>query len=124
MKNIKNPYLIISLLLLIVEILIAIYAKDDFIRPILGDYLASILLCCIFATFLKISITKIALISLLISYTIEGLQYINILELLNLRQYTLLEIIFGTSSSWTDMIAYTLGILTILLIHNLNKIKS
>lgn len=124
MKNIKKTYLISSVLLLIVEILIAIYAKDDFIRPILGDYLASILLCCIFATFLKISINKIAFITLLISYFIEGLQYIKILDLLNLKQFTLLEIIFGTSSSWTDMLAYTLGILTILLIHNFNSIKS
>ena len=124
MKNIKKTYLISSVLLLIVEILIALYAKDDFIRPILGDYLASILLCCCFATFLKISINKIAFITLLISYFIEGLQYINILDLLNLKQFTLLEIIFGTSSSWTDMLAYTLGILTILLIHNFNSIKS
>lgn len=124
MKNIKFTYLITSVLLLIVEITIALYANDQFIRPILGDYLAVILLFYIVATFLRISLNKIALISLLTSYTIEGLQFIHILELLDLEKHTLLRIIFGTSFSWIDMLAYTLGALTLLLIHNYNKIKS
>jgi hypothetical protein len=124
MKNINKTYLLISILLLITEICIAIFAKDDFIRPILGDYLASILLFYLFATFLKISKNKIALITLLISYLIEGLQFINILELLYLDKLKILAILLGTSFSWIDMIAYTLGILTVLLIHNFNKIQA
>jgi hypothetical protein len=124
MKKLKIKYLIISIILLIVELLIAIFVNDNFIRPIFGDYLAAILLFCILATFLKLSKSKIAILALLISYFIEGLQFIHILQLLNLEQYTLLKIIFGTSFSWTDMFAYTMGILTILLIHNFNTIKS
>lgn len=124
MKKLKIKYLIISIILLIVELLIAIFVNDNFIRPIFGDYLAVILLYCILATFLKLSKSKIAILALLISYFIEGLQFIHILQLLNLEQYTLLKIIFGTSFSWTDMLAYTMGILTILLIHNFNTIKS
>jgi Protein of unknown function (DUF2809) len=124
MKNIKTNYLFISIAILIVEIVIALFVNDEFIRPIFGDYLAVILLFYLFATFLKISKTKIAVITLLISYIIEGLQYIHILELLNLERYTLLKIVFGTSFSWMDMIAYTFGTLTVLLIHNYTKIKS
>lgn len=123
MKNIKLPYLFISIIILIVEILIAIFAKDQFIRPIFGDYLAVLFLFYLFASFLKFSKNSIALITLLISYIIEGLQYIHILEILNLEQYPLLKIIVGTSFSWNDMLAYTLGTLTVLLIHNFNKIK-
>jgi hypothetical protein len=124
MKNIKLPYLLISIIILIVEIIIAVFAKDQFIRPIFGDYLAVLFLFYFFAAFVKFSKNTIALITLLISYTIEGLQYIHILEVMSLEQYPLLKIIFGTSFSWTDMLAYTLGTLTILLIHNFNKIKS
>ncbi|WP_298114973.1 DUF2809 domain-containing protein [Flavobacterium sp.] len=124
MKNINIKFLIISCCILIIEILIAIYAKDDFIRPIFGDYLASILVFYLLATFLKTDLNKIAILSLLISYMIEFLQYINILELLHLDKIKFLNILLGNSFSWTDMIAYTLGILTILLIHNPNKIKS
>lgn len=124
MKKIKLSYLLISIGLLITEIIIAIYAKDDFIRPLLGDYLAAILLFYLLATFLTISKTKIALLALAISYLIEGLQYLNILKLLGLEHYTILKIVLGTSFSWTDMLAYTLGMLTVLLIHHFKKIKS
>jgi Protein of unknown function (DUF2809) len=124
MKNIKLSYLIIGLVILIVEITIAVYAKDGFIRPILGDYLAAILVFYLLATILKTSENKIALLALSISYLIEGLQYLNILKLLNLEQHKLLRIVFGTSFSWMDMLAYTLGITTVLLIHNYKKNKS
>lgn len=124
MKNINKDYLLISIAILIVETMIALFAKDKFIRPILGDYLAVILLFYLFATFLKISKNSIALITLAISYTIEGLQYIQILELLHLDNIKILNILLGTSFSWTDMLAYTLGTLTVLLIHNYKKIKS
>ena len=124
MKNINKTYLVISILLLIVEIIIAIFVNDQFIRPIFGDYLASILLFYMITTFSKLSENKIALITLLISYTIEILQYIHILELLHLDKIKILNIVLGNSFSWTDMLAYTLGILTVLLIHNFKKLQS
>lgn len=124
MRKIKLPYLVTSILLLIVEITIAFYADDQFIRPILGDYITVILLFYIVATFLRISLNKIALISLTTSYIIEGLQFIHILDLLGLEKYTFLRTVFGTSFSWMDMLAYTLGALTVVLIHNYSKMKS
>lgn len=124
MKNINKTYLAISILLLVVEIAIALFINDQFIRPIFGDYLASILLFYMIATFSKLSENKIAFITLLISYTIEILQYIHILELLHLDKIKILKIVLGNSFSWTDMLAYTLGILTVLLIHNFKKLQS
>jgi hypothetical protein len=121
MKNIKTKYLIISCSILIIEITIALFINDQFIRPIFGDYLASILVFYILATFLKTDLNKIAILSLFISYTIEFLQYINILELLHLDKIKILNILIGNSFSWTDMLAYTLGIMTVALIHNYKK---
>lgn len=124
MRKIKLPYLVTSILLLIVEITIALFAQNQFIRALFGDYLAVILVFYLLVTFLKISKNKIALISLLISYIIEGLQFIHILDLLGLEKYTFLRTVFGTSFSWMDMLAYTLGALTVVLIHNYSKMKS
>lgn len=121
MKNIKTKYLIISCSILLIEITIALFINDQFIRPIFGDYLASILVFYLLATFLKIDLNKIAILSLFISYTIEFLQYINILELLHLDKIKILNILLGNSFSWTDMLAYTLGIMTVVLIHNYKK---
>lgn len=124
MKSINKTYLAISILLLVVEIAIALFVNDQFIRPIFGDYLASILLFYMIATFAKFSENKIAFITLLISYIIEVLQYIHILELLHLDKIKILNIVLGNSFSWTDMLAYSLGILTVLLIHNFKKLQS
>jgi hypothetical protein len=122
MKNIKIKYLIICCSILIIEITIALFINDQFIRPIFGDYLASILVFYVLATFLKTELNKIAILSLLISYIIEFLQYIHILELLHLDKIKILNILLGNSFSWTDMLAYTLGIMTVVLIHNYKKI--
>ncbi len=124
MKKIRLNYLFISLLLLLIEITIAIYAKDEFIRPILGDYLAVILVFYFLAAFRITSENKTALLALSISYIIEVLQFMNILKILQLEEYKILRIIFGTSFSWMDMLAYTLGITTVITIHNYKKLKS
>jgi hypothetical protein len=122
MKDIKLKYLIVSCVILIIEITIALFLNDEFIRPIFGDYLASILVFYLLATFLKTYLNKIAILSLLISYTIEFLQYLHILELLHLDKIKILNILLGNSFSWTDMLAYTLGIMTVASIHNYKKI--
>lgn len=122
MENIKTKYLIVSCIILIIEIIIALFVNDQFIRPIFGDYLASILVFYLLATFLKTDLNKIAILSLLISYIIEFLQYIHILELLHLDKIKILNILLGNSFSWTDILAYTIGILTVVLIHNYKKI--
>lgn len=124
MKKIRLNYLFISLLLLLIEITIAIYAKDEFIRPILGDYLAVILVFYFLAAFRITSENKTALLALSISYIIEVLQFMNILKILQLEEYKILRIVFGTSFSWMDMLAYTLGIATVFTIHNYKKLKS
>ncbi|GAA4070600.1 hypothetical protein GCM10022389_14760 [Flavobacterium cheonanense] len=121
MKNIKIKYLLVSCVILIIEITIALFVNDKFIRPIFGDYLASILVFYFLATFLKTDLNKIAILSLLISYTIEFLQYLDILELLQLDKIKILNILLGNSFSWTDMLAYTLGIMSVVLIHNYKK---
>lgn len=121
MKNIKTKYLLISCILLLTETIIAIFVNDQFFRTIFGDYLASILVFYLLATFLRMKLNKIALLALVISYTIEFLQYIHILEVLHLDKIKLLKILLGNSFSWTDMLAYTLGILTVVLIHNYKK---
>jgi Protein of unknown function (DUF2809) len=123
MKNIKIKYLIISCSILIIEITIAVFVNDQFIRPIFGDYLASILVFYLLATFLKTDLNKIAILSLLISYIIEFLQYIHILKILHLDKIKILNILLGNSFSWTDMLAYTFGIMTVVLIHNYKKIN-
>lgn len=110
-------YFSFFLILLLSEILIAKYATG-FIRHTLGDYLCVILLYTFIKSFTKSSNLKTAIIVLLIAYLIEFLQLTNLQYLYPDKYIKTLQLILGTSFSIGDLIAYTLGIITTLLIEN------
>ncbi|MCP9767105.1 DUF2809 domain-containing protein [Lacihabitans sp. LS3-19] len=114
----KTKYLLLALILLITEILIAIYAHDKFIRPFFGDFLAVIFVYCCLMIFLSRWPLKVALSSLLIAYLIETLQYFKFIEITGLIKYKVLAILIGNSFSWLDILAYTIGFITILIVEN------
>lgn len=109
----KLKYFIAFLMILILEILIAKYAAG-FIRHTLGDYLCVILLYTLIKSIFKISNLTTAIIVLLIAYVVEFLQLTNLQNLYPSKYANTLKLILGTSFSIGDLIAYTLGILTVL----------
>lgn len=116
MKLKFNKYYFIAFFtLLIIEALIAIFLKDGFIRHTFGDFLVVILLYCFLKSFLNYHSFKVALAVFLISYTIEFLQLTNFLELLHLQNHKIANIILGNTFSIGDLVAYTLGIISILI---------
>ena len=119
--NIKYSFIFLGLLT--VEVLIATYIKKGFIRHVFGDFLVAIMLFYFFKSFCDFKNNSIAITVLLISYSIEFLQLIHILEILNLQHHKFLRIVFGTTFSATDLIAYSLGICIILLIEKLISSK-
>ena len=106
-------YFLLTLLLFIVEILIALYVRDAIVRPYGGDFLVVILLYFFVKTFLEIADWKAALGVLLFAYLVEILQHFQSVKTLGLQGNHLAEIVIGTGFSWWDMIAYTAGILVI-----------
>ena len=109
-----NPiYLILTVAILLTEIAIAFFIKDGFIRFTVGDYLASILVYCSIKTVIKMRPITAAIIALTISFCIEFAQLINLLDILNLRSNKIASIILGSHFSIEDLIAYTLGIISI-----------
>lgn len=73
-------YISFTLLLFVVEVLIAVYVQDDFIRPYVGNFLVVILLYCFVRSFLQAPIIPVALAVLLFAYCIETLQYFNVVK--------------------------------------------
>ena len=53
---------------------------------------------------------KTALSVLLLSYSIEILEYFHIVNIPGLQDIQIARVIIGTSFAWMDLIAYTLGI--------------
>ncbi|MGV8994869.1 MAG: DUF2809 domain-containing protein [Flavobacterium sp.] len=101
--------------LLFIEVLIAIFLKTGFIRHTFGDYLVVILLYCFFKSFIEGKPIRIALFVLCIAYTVELLQLTNYLLHFNLQHSKAAGLILGSTFSFSDMLAYTLGILTVII---------
>lgn len=111
----NKKYFLLSLLLFLVEVGIALYIKDDFIRPYLGDVLVVILIYTFIKTFFDLSVLKVAVLVLLFSFSIEFLQYLKIVERLHLQDSVLARTILGTSFEWLDLLAYLFGIVIVIL---------
>ena len=107
----RLTYLLLTLALLGIEILIALFVNDKIIRPYIGDILVVILMYC----FIRIIIpTKVRLLSLYIfifACFIEFMQYIKIVEILGLSDNKVLSTIIGTSFDWKDILCYGVGCL-------------
>ena len=113
--NIKSCSIFI--LLLLIETAIALFIKGGFNRHVFGDYLVVLLLFFLFKSFIYISNKKLALIVLCISFIIEFIQLTPLLEILGLQDNKLANIIVGNTFSVTDLLAYTLGYLTIIFLN-------
>jgi Rad3-related DNA helicase len=103
-----------TLFLLLIEVLIALYAHDRIIRPYIGDLIVVILIYCFVKSFLNTPVWPTAIGVLIFSYTIEVLQYFDLVHLLGLQDSEIARIVIGTSFAWADLLAYTVGIVILL----------
>ena len=111
----RPKYGLVALLLLVTEAYIARFIHIYFIRAYAGDFLVVILLYMFVRTFIKASVTAVAIGVLLFAFFIEGLQYFHFLWWLKWQHSRVARIIIGDTFSFADLLAYTLGIGFVLL---------
>lgn len=116
MFKINTGYLTQSLLLFCIEVLIALFMHDKFIRPLGGDFLVVILLYCLLRGTTTFDVLTAAISVLIFAYLIEFLQFLQLVKWLGLENNLVARNVIGTSFSWADIIAYTLGVLFVIVI--------
>lgn len=116
----KN-YLVLAHILFLMELAIAFIVKTGFIRYTFGDYLCVILLYAIIRGCTNLSVWASSLVVLVIAYTIEFLQLTTYLSFFNLQDSYTANLILGSTFSVSDLVAYTLGIVTVLIIETVLK---
>ncbi len=115
MKIVFNKfYFSAALLFFIIEVFIALFIKDKFVRPYVGDYLVVILLYCFLKSFWNGVPAIAGVVVLLFSFMVEVGQYFQLVKRLGLHDSPLARTVIGTGFDWGDMLAYILGFLTIL----------
>jgi hypothetical protein len=110
----NSRYFSLTVLFFSIEVLIALYVKDRFVRPYLGDVLVVILLYCFLKSFFKIKVLTAAFGVLVFAFAIEFLQYLQVVIFLGLENSKVARTVLGTSFSWEDLLMYVVGLAVVL----------
>lgn len=115
-------YLLTTIILLITEVLIALYVHDDFIRPYVGDALVVIVLY----TFVRILIPEkgrlLPLYIFLFAVVVEILQGIHIVNILGVADNRFLRTLIGDSFDIKDILCYGAGCILLWLYESKRKL--
>lgn len=109
MFRFDRGYFVLTALIFLIEVWIALYVRDRFVRPYFGDVLVVILLYCFIRSFLSWRVWRVTVGVLLFAFLIEFLQYLNIVDRLGLSDSIIASTVIGTSFAWHDMLAYVAG---------------
>ncbi|WP_412466218.1 DUF2809 domain-containing protein [Pedobacter sp. KLB.chiD] len=107
----NSKFLFIFLAIFLIEMLIAKYLNDAFIRPFGGDVLVVMLIYSFFRIFLVTDNKRLALGVLIFSFVIEFLQAVHYVNWLGLQDNTFWTVVLGTYFSVYDLLAYFVGYL-------------
>lgn len=112
-------YLSLFLFFTLIEVLIALFVRDAFIRPYVGDVLVTVVMCC----FLRVCFPKgspfLVLFVFLFAAAVEVGQYFDYASLLGLDGIRFFRILMGTTFSVADLICYAVGCSLFFIVENL-----
>ncbi|KAF5045682.1 ribosomal maturation YjgA family protein [Sedimentibacter saalensis] len=115
-RNKRAYYAIAFLILLMVEIAIAIYVHDDFIRPYVGDVLVVGVVYFFVRIFVPDKVKLMPLYVFIFAALVEVLQYFQLISLLGLEENTFARILIGSTFDVKDLFCYFIGFIIILVL--------
>jgi|CXWL01.1.fsa_nt_gi hypothetical protein len=107
--NRRRIYLAIAVALLAIEVLIALFVRDHFIRPYAGDMLAIGLVYATLRGLTPLSVSQALTLTLAIALAIEGAQALGLLNALGLADNQLARTVLGGVFDWHDLAVYAAG---------------
>ena len=109
LKNKRVIYVAVFCGLLAVEVCIALFVHDAFVRPYVGDMLVTLLLCCMCRVILPDKIRLLPVFVFLFAACVEIGQYFDVVALMGLTDNRFLSIALGRTFSWMDLVCYAIG---------------
>ena len=110
-NNLKKRiiYAVLFVVIFVVEVLIALFVRDNFIRPYGGDILVTILICCFVRIFFPEKVKLLPVWVFLFALAVEIGQYFDYVSLLGLADSKFFSIVLGTGFSFIDIVCYVAG---------------
>jgi len=109
LKTRRILYLIIFCGLLAVEMGIALFVNDAFVRPYVGDMLVTLLLCCLCRVIIPDKVRLLPVYVFVFAACVEIGQYFDVVALLGLADNRIISIALGRTFSWMDIVCYAVG---------------
>lgn len=103
--------MLLTVLLLGIEVVIALFVHDRFVRPYVGDMLVVVVIYTFIRIFIPEKIRLLPLYIFVFAAGVEGLQYFRIVERLGLWDNLFLRILIGSVFDWKDIVCYAVGCL-------------
>jgi hypothetical protein len=114
--NARLGYAAATGIVLAVEVFIALFVRDGFVRPYVGDVLAVILVYLALRTATSLRVAPAAAAALGIAFAVELGQLVNLLDMLGLRGNRVARVILGSGFDPADLLAYAAGALCAVLV--------
>lgn len=102
-------YILATIVLLFIEVLIALFVHDAFIRPYVGDVLVVIVIYMFVRIWFPKKIRLLPLYVFLFAVGVELLQYFEIAKLLGLQNNVFMQVLVGSVFDVKDIVCYAVG---------------
>lgn len=102
-------YFLIFLLFLTIEILIALFVHDRFVRPYIGDVLVVVVLYFLVRVLLPEGYIWLPVFLFVFATGVEFMQYLNLVEMLGLSDNKIMRILLGSVFDVKDIVCYGVG---------------
>lgn len=112
-KNRRIKYFIGFLISIIIEIIIALFVHDKFVRPYIGDVLVIICIYMLLKVILDNKVKHLELYIFIFAVVVEIMQYFNIMNYLA-NDNKILKIALGSTFDIKDIVCYFVGYIVIL----------
>ena len=110
----RKGYALATAILLAVEVLIALFVDDRFVRPYLGDALAVVLVYCGLRATFDLNPLPAAALALAVAVVIEFGQYFQVLRMVGLEGNEIARTLLGSGFDLGDFVAYASGAIGVL----------
>ena len=109
MKKLRSIYVLMFVILLSMEICIALFVRDDFVRPYIGDVLVTVLLCCLCRVVMPKGVPALPIYVFVFAALVEAAQYVDVVKWLGWENNAILSLLIGRTFSWADILCYGVG---------------
>lgn len=115
MRKKQIIYIVLTIILLVIEVLIALFVQDRFIRPYVGDVLVIMVLYTLVRTFVPEGIKALPLYLFGFAALVELAQYFRIVERVGLENNRFFSVLIGSVFDIKDIVCYAVGTVLIII---------